>query len=216
MTEIINPENKLELNIENKIKKIQDEFEFKIKDNKFILHLIQKYISISYEYKTRLFNELISLIQNNNCFFDNQFSIIRQLFEQEISSLDNHLKLIDKILKNHYFNDETRIKNIFNHLYSLNFNNEIQNLNKKQNEYYNQLNLIENTLIEMYIQKKKINIFKIVSIGQNYERIYLVSIEKVNEKQENFLIEGNKYINELMLVNKQIYNSLIILSKSMI
>ena len=216
MTEIINPENKLELNIENKIKKIQDEFEFKIKDNKFILHLIQKYISISYEYKTRLFNELISLIQNNNCFFDNQFSIIRQLFEQEISSLDNHLKLIDKILKNHYFNDETRIKNIFNHLYSLNFNNEIQNLNKKQNEYYNQLNLIENTLIEMYIQKKKINIFKIVSIGQNYERIYLVSIEKVNEKQENFLIEGNKYINELMLVNKKIYNSLIILSKSMI
>ena len=121
-----------------------------------------------------------------------------------------------KILKNHYFNDETRIKNIFNHLYSLNFNNEIRNLNKKQNEYYNQLNLIENTLIEMYIQKKKINIFKIVSIGQNYERIYLVSIEKVNEKQENFLIEGNKYINELMLVNKQIYNSLIILSKSMI
>ena len=121
-----------------------------------------------------------------------------------------------KILKNHYFNDETRIKNIFNYLYSLNFNNEIQNLNKKQNEYYNQLNLIENTLIEMYIQKKKINIFKIVSIGQNYERIYLVSIEKVNEKQENFLIEGNKYINELMLVNKQIYNSLIILSKSMI
>ena len=216
MTEIINPENKLELNIENKIKKIQDEFEFKIKDNKFILHLIQKYISISYEYKTRLFNELISLIQNNNCFFDNQFSIIRQLFEQEISSLDNHLKLIDKILKNHYFNDETRIKNIFNHLYSLNFNNEIQNLNKKQNEYYNQLNLIENTLIEMYIQKKKINIFKIVSIGQNYERIYLVSIEKINEKQENFLIEGNKYINELMLVNKKIYNSLIILSKSMI
>ena len=76
--------------------------------------------------------------------------------------------------------------------------------------------MIENTLIEMYIQKKKINIFKIVSIGQNYERIYLVSIEKVNEKQENFLIEGNKYINELMLVNKQIYNSLIILSKSMI
>ena len=71
MTEIINPENKLELNIENKIKKIQDEFEFKIKDNKFILHLIQKYISISYEYKTRLFNELISLVQNNNCFFDN-------------------------------------------------------------------------------------------------------------------------------------------------
>ena len=68
----------------------------------------------------------------------------------------------------------------------------------------------------MYIQKKKINIFKIVSIGQNYERIYLVSIEKVNEKQENFLIEGNKYINELMLVNKKIYNSLIILSKSMI
>ena len=215
MTEIINPENKLELNIENKIKKIQDEFEFKIKDNKFILHLIQKYISISYEYKTRLFNELISLIQNNNCFFDNQFSIIRQLFEQEISSLDNHLKLIDKILKNHYFNDETRIKNIFNHLYSLNFNNEIQNLNKKQNEYYNQLNLIENTLRNVYT-KKKINIFKIVSIGQNYERIYLVSIEKVNEKQENFLIEGNKYINELMLVNKQIYNSLIILSKSMI
>jgi len=76
--------------------------------------------------------------------------------------------------------------------------------------------LIENTLIEIYIQKKKINIFKIVSIGQNYERIYLVSIEKVNEKQENFLIEGNKYINELMLVNKKIYNSLIILSKSMI
>ena len=30
------------------------------------------------------------------------------------------------------------------------------------------------------------------------------------------MIEGNKYINELMLVNKQIYNSLIILSKSMI
>ena len=71
MTEIIKEENKLDLNIDNRIKKIEDELEFKLKDNKFILHLIQKYISISYEYKTRLFNELISLIQNNNCFFDN-------------------------------------------------------------------------------------------------------------------------------------------------
>ena len=192
MTEIVNPENKLELNIENKIKKIQDEFEFKIKDNKFILHLIQKYISITNEYKTKLFDELVLPIQNKNCFFDKYFSILRQLFEQEIASLDNHLKLIDKILKNHYFNDETRIKNIFNHLYSLNFNNEIQNLNKKQNEYYNQLSFIENSLKEMYMNKKELNISELISIGKNCQAVKSFSIEsfmKLKEKNLFYIIQ---------------------------
>ena len=216
MTEIINVENKLDLNIENKIKKIQDEMEFKIKDNKFFFHLIQKYISITNEYKKKLFDELVFPIQNNNCFFDSYFSILRQIFEQEISSLENNLQFINKILKDNYYNDDSRIEELINQLYSINFDNEVENLNKKQNEYYNQLSFIENSLKEMYMNKKELNISELISIGKNCEKIYLNSIEKVNEKQANFLNEGNKYINELILINKEIYNSLLILSKSMI
>ena len=216
MTEIIKEENKLDLNIDNRIKKIEDELEFKLKDNKFFFDLLQKYISITNEYKTKLFDELVLPIQNKNCFFDKYFSILRQLFEQEIASLDNYLQFINKILKDNFFNDDTRIKDIINHLYSLSFDNEIEDLNKNQNNYYNQLTFIENSLKEICMNKKEINKSEIISIGKNYEKVYLNSIEKAKEKQEHFLNEGNKYINELILMNKQIYNSLLILSKSMI
>ena len=154
MTEIIKEENKLDLNIDNRIKKIEDELEFKLKDNKFFFDLLQKYISITNEYKTKLFDELVLPIQNKNCFFDKYFSILRQLFEQEIASLDNYLQFVNKILKDNFFNDDTRIKDIINHLYSLSFDNEIEDLNKNQNNYYNQLTFIENSLKEICMNKR--------------------------------------------------------------
>ena len=210
---------KYQLNINDLINKIKKEFEGKIKDNQFFYNLIENYISLTNDYKNKIENEIISQLEDKFAFFDHFFSFLRQLLEIQKNCLNEHLTIMNKIFQNKYLIDElySKILNDINKLQNLNFENDIEILNKKHFEYLNQLYIIENNLIEIALKQKNKNINeKEITKGKNCQKAYLDIVNIVKNKRKIFLNDGNNLLNNLISINKKIYENLYIFIKSFI
>ena len=210
---------KYQLNIQDIINKIKKEYELKIKGKQFCYNLIETYISLTNDYKNKIENEILIQLENKFNFFDQFFSFLRQLLEIQKNCLNEHLTIMNKIFQNKYLIDElySKILNDINKLQNLNFENDIEILNKKHFEYLNQLYIIENNLIEIALKQKNKNINeKEITKGKNCHKAYLDIVNIVKNKREIFLKDGNNIINNLISMNKKIYENFHIFLNSII
>jgi hypothetical protein len=210
---------KYQLNINDLINKIKKEFEGKIKDNQFFYNLIENYISLTNDYKNKIENEIISQLEDKFAFFDHFFSFLRQLLEIQKNCLNEHLIILNKIFKNKVALEEenSKILNEINKLQNLIFDNDLEILNKKHFEYINQLKIIENNLIDIALKQKNKNINeKEITKGKNCHKAYLDIVNIVKNKREIFLKDGNNIINNLISINKKIYENFHIFLNSII
>ena len=208
-----------QLNINDIINKIKKEFEQKIKDKQFYYKLIETYISLTNDYKNKIENEILVQLENKFDFFGQFFSFLRQLLEIQKNGLIEHLIILNKIFKNKVALEEenSKILNEINKLQNLIFDNDLEILNKKHFEYINQLKIIENNLIDIALKQKNKNINeKEITKGKNCHKAYLDIVNIVKNKREIFLKDGNNIINNLISINKKIYENFHIFLNSII
>ena len=202
-------ENIFQLNIGKQINILEEEFNTKYKDDDLFMSFLKDYISYTDEYKTKINEKIVSLLQNNYNFFDRYFSLFRQILEQQVNSYQDYIKPLNQflVLK---IDSKSKKKELFEQLKSIKFDNDINILNKKQEEYFLQLNKIEGYLTENELgQKIDQNIINSeIQKGERMEKSYLEYIKEINQKRELFLNEGNFVINELKELNKSIYEKI--------
>ena len=202
-------ENIVKLNLGKQINILEEEFNTKYKDDDLFMSFLKDYISYTDEYKTKINEKIVSLLQNNYNFFDRYFSLFRQILEQQVNSFQDYLKPLNQFffLK---IDSKSKKKELFEQLKSIKFDNDINILNKKQEEYFLQLNKVEDYLTETELgQKIDQNIINSeIQKGEKIEKSYLEYIKEINQKRELFLNEGNFVINELKELNKGIYEKI--------
>ena len=202
-------ENIVKLNLGKQINILEEEFNTKYKDDDLFMSFLKDYISYTDEYKTKINEKIVSLLQNNYNFFERYFSLFRQILEQQVNSFQDYLKPLNQFffLK---IDSKSKKKELFEQLKSIKFDNDINILNKKQEEYFLQLNKVEDYLTETELgQKIDQNIINSeIQKGEKIEKSYLEYIKEINQKRELFLNEGNFVINELKELNKGIYEKI--------
>ena len=202
-------ENIVKLNLGKQINILEEEFNTKYKDDDLFMSFLKDYISYTDEYKTKINEKIVSLLQNNYNFFERYFSLFRQILEQQVNSFQDYLKPLNQFffLK---IDSKSKKKELFEQLKSIKFDNDINILNKKQEEYFLQLNKVEDYLTETELgQKIDQNIINSeIQKGERMEKSYLEYIKEINQKRELFLNEGNFVINELKELNKGIYEKI--------
>ena len=202
-------ENIVKLNLGKQINILEEEFNTKYKDDDLFMSFLKDYISYTDEYKTKINEKIVSLLQNNYNFFERYFSLFRQILEQQVNSFQDYLKPLNQFffLK---IDSKPKKKELFEQLKSIKFDNDINILNKKQEEYFLQLNKVEGYLTETELgQKIDQNIINSeIQKGERMEKSYLEYIKEINQKRELFLNEGNFVINELKELNKGIYEKI--------
>ena len=204
--------NKIDL--KNLIQNINKEFEEKLNEFQTFSSLFQKYLSITTDYKNNITNKILNPLQNTYKYFGNFFSIFRQTLEIQLSFIDGYILLMNKIAVTVEIQErKKRINELMEHLKTLIFDDDFLVLNKKIEDYNNQLNYIENLLIQNETKKKELIENEILK-GKNCEKAYLDFIDIINKKRKKILKEGNEKINELISLNKNIYNDLGIFAQS--
>ncbi len=202
-------ENIFKLNLGKQINILEEEFNTKYKDDDLFMSFLKDYISYTDEYKTKINEKIVSLLQNNYNFFERYFSLFRQILEQQVNSFQDYLKPLNQFffLK---IDSKPKKKELFEQLKSIKFDNDINILNKKQEEYFLQLNKVESYLTENELgQKIDQNIINSeIQKGEKMEKSYIEYIKEINQKRELFLNEGNFVINELKELNKGIYEKI--------
>ena len=146
-------ENIFQLNIGKQINILEEEFNTKYKDDDLFMSFLKDYISYTDEYKTKINEKIVSLLQNNYNFFERYFSLFRQILEQQVNSFQDYLKPLNQFffLK---IDSKSKKKELFEQLKSIKFDNDINILNKKQEEYFLQLNKVEGYLTETELGQK--------------------------------------------------------------
>ena len=204
--------NKIDL--KNLIQNINKEFEEKLNEFQTFSSLFQKYLSITTDYKNNISNKILNPLQNTYKCFGNFFSIFRQTLEIQLSFIDGYILLMNKITVTVEIQErKKRINELIDHLKTLIFDDDFLVLNKKIEDYNNQLSSIEDLLIQNETKKKELIENEILK-GKNCEKAYLDFINIINKKRKKILKEGNEKINELISLNKNIYNDLGIFAQS--
>ena len=205
-----------QMEFKNLFQIISEEFRDKLNEFQFFSLLFNKYLSIMNKYKENISKTILIPLQNKFKYFGNFFSIFRQILEIQLSFIDRYNLLMNKIRKVIEIEEKrNRINELIENLEKLFFDDDFLILNQKKQDYNNQLNYIENLIIQNEISQKNEMLLEIeITKGKSYESSYLDYINIINNKQKQFLNEGNEKIKEIISINKSIYNDLGLFSHS--